>query len=125
VHRQAGSGARTTETSAEITRLADPQHWCARFTVWALETLYGQRALSQLLRWTSHDVYAALAARTTRRRTSAAAPTPSVRTLRICDVRPLVFEAAVVIQEGSRARALALRFEMRDKRWLCTALDVV
>ncbi|NED97311.1 hypothetical protein G1H11_18595 [Phytoactinopolyspora alkaliphila] len=103
---------------------AEPQHWCARFAVWAVEALYGQRALSQLLRWTSSDVYASLSERAVRRRVSAAA-TPSVRSLRVCDVRPQVFEAAVVIQEGPRARALAMRFEMRDRRWLCTALDLV
>jgi hypothetical protein len=34
-------------------------------------------------------------------------------------------EAVAVVDDGTRCRALALRLEALQRRWLCTALEIV
>jgi hypothetical protein len=38
-------------------------------------------------------------------------------------VSPVVVEAMARIRYGTRSRALAARFERRQDRWICTALE--
>lgn len=103
----------------------DPRRWSAWFARMAVEVLYGRRALPQLIRWTSEDVYTALARRVTRRSRAVPADTPSIRLVRICRINARVIEAAVVLQTPRRARAMAIRAEVVDDRWLCTALELI
>jgi hypothetical protein len=41
----------------------------------------------------------------------------------VCEVSDGVAEVSVVIDDGRRARALAMRLEGSDGRWRCTELD--
>jgi hypothetical protein len=48
-----------------------------------------------------------------------------VRRVRLGPVVDGRVEAVVVVDDAVRCRALALRLDAIDGRWLCTALDVV
>jgi len=108
------------------------EKWVHRFVQASVEIVGGDRPASQLLRWTSGAVYsdlhrrALLVAR-------AGGHQPGVR--RVQPVRPhvvsvrasfvsaTVAEASARVRYGARSRALALRFEKRGDRWLCTAME--
>ncbi|AYY12071.1 hypothetical protein EF847_04445 [Actinobacteria bacterium YIM 96077] len=106
--------------------LPEPRRWCAMIAQAVVETLYGQRPVQQLARWTTADVYGDLVQRAVRRRTVGPGAAPTVRTVRLCMVRADVVEASAVIQTGTRARALAVRLESRDTdHWLCAAAELV
>ncbi|GAA4971513.1 Rv3235 family protein [Kineococcus glutinatus] len=102
--------------------------WCRRYVQVLLEVLAGQRPATQLLRWSSTDVYAALQKRAalSARLRLGTAPTrpPAVLSLRSCAPRDGVSEAAAVVRDGGRVRAVALRLEGWDGRWRVTALEM-
>lgn len=104
--------------------LPDPRRWTARLARSALECLHGRRPLQQLVRWTAEPVYRDLARRAIAQ-DEAPAVRPRIRALRVCRVTPTVAEASVVVQWGGAARAVAVRLEADDGRWLCTAFDLV
>lgn len=100
----------------------------------ALEVAAGRRAPSQLVRWTSEDVFAtlsrraALAARVERAEraggASARSVAVSVRSVRLCHPDTGVVEASAVVTDRGRVRAVALRVEVVDGRWRVTALEI-
>ena len=108
--------------------LPDPGPVVAGVVQAVVEVLSGARPAAQLLRWLSADVYAgvqrraALAARMRGRRPLARRAT--VRRVVLSSPRDGVAEAAVVVQDGQRVRAVALRLEGLDGRWRVTALEV-
>ncbi len=116
----AGQAAPGTRDEA----LPDPRRWTARLARSALECLHGRRPLQQLVRWTAEPVYRDLARRAIAQ-DEAPAVRPRIRALRVCRVTPTVAEASVVVQWGGAARAVAVRLEADDGRWLCTAFDLV
>lgn len=107
--------------------LPDPGPLCSGLVLAAVEVLTGARPAAQLLRWLAADVYgglqqrAALAQRIRGRRRTARAV---VRHVRTSAPRDGVVEAAVVVWDGERVRAAALRLEGVDGRWRVTALEV-
>ena len=106
--------------------------WSCRFAQAAVEIVGGDRPASQLLRWTSPEVYADL-----NRRAQLVARAgghqpgqarvqpvrPRVVGVRTCFVDSGVAEAGLHIRYGQRSRAVAARFERRGDRWVCTALE--
>lgn len=106
--------------------------WTHRFAQAAVEIVGGDRPASQLLRWTTPDVYADL-----RRRAQLVARAgghqpglarvqsvrPRVLSVHSCFVSDAVVECGVHVRHGERSRAIAVRFERREQRWICTALD--
>ena len=108
------------------------EEWTRRFVQAATEIVGGDRPASQLVRWTSPDVYADL-----RRRAQLGARAgghqpglarvqpvrPRVRSVHTCFVSDEVVEAGVHVRYGERSRALAARFERIQQLWICTALD--
>lgn len=105
--------------------LPDPRRWIARLAQSALECLHGRRSVQQLVRWTDEPVYRALARQAAAQEAPAPADRPRIRALRVCRVSGSVAEASVVVQWGTVTRAVAVRLEAADGRWLCTAFDVV
>jgi hypothetical protein len=100
-----------------------------------MEVIGGSRPVQQLARWLDPDCYdklvhrAALAQdRRTRRAAgkSALQPLPNtvVRPARVCRISADVYEAALVVVEPHRARAVALRLERRRGLWKVTALEI-
>lgn len=109
--------------------LPEPRRWAARLAQAVLEALSGQRPVQQLSRWTDEPVFVALSRRAglraARRRPRTSAHRLTVRSVRASRPAPHAVEACVVVQTGARSRAVALRLEGLDGRWLCTALDVI
>jgi hypothetical protein len=108
--------------------LPDPRAWAARFVQAALEVTTGGRPVLQLLRWATTEVYDDL-----RHRAVAASHGDVgirrhrapwiVRSLHVSEPLDGVVEACAVVERGARLRALALRLEGLDGRWVCTVLD--
>ncbi len=128
--------ADTTATDAE-TREPEPDElaqlppvapWAATLARAAVEVLTGSRPTAQLARWLSADLYASLARRAGLGVRILGRPDPAlcarVRRVRCTEVRPGVHEAAVVVHDGVRIRAAAVRVETHRGRWRATALEI-
>ncbi|MCG2622730.1 Rv3235 family protein [Arthrobacter sp. I2-34] len=100
-----------------------------------MEVIGGSRPVQQLARWLDPDCYdklvhrAALAQERGARRASGrsalqALPSAVVRSARVCRIGTDVYEAALVVVEPHRARAVALRLERRRGLWKVTALEI-
>ena len=50
---------------------------------------------------------------------------PVIRSLHLSEPGDGVVEACSLVHDGTRGRAIALRLEGIDGRWVCTALDVL
>lgn len=124
-----------------VHRLPDPRQWAAHIAQALVEVMHGARPATQVLRWTSAEVYAAvsrrgaLAARREarmrgdERRALADAGHRTTRRTQVvrvvvCEPREDVAEASVVIVDGGRVRALAVRLVGQDGRWIVDALQV-
>lgn len=109
--------------------LPDPGATCSALIQAVIEVLAGTRPASQLARWLSSDVYAAVSRRAalgTRMRRGAA-PTARhavVRGVRVCEPTDGVVEGSAVVVEHDRVRAVAVRLEGMDGRWRATAVEV-
>ena len=111
--------------------LPDPTAWSARITHALLEVMTGVRPAPQVVRWTTPEVYAVVARRSAlaaRRLTEGRAPRTRqrvrVRRVRVCEPADGVVEAAVVVDHGTRVRAVALRLVGQDGKWRVSALQV-
>jgi len=95
-----------------------------------LEVLAGARPVPQLLRWTSQPVYADIEAAVTRQserrmgRPTVRPGAAAVRPVHVSEPDEGVAEVCAVVSRSNRTRAVALRLEGVDGRWLCTALTV-
>ena len=111
--------------------LPEPRQWAGRITLALLEVMTGARPATQVLRWTTPEVYAVLArrhARVARRVAEGRAPRGRQRvvlhSVRICEPADGVVEAAVVVRHGPRVRAVAVRLVGQDGKWRVSALQV-
>jgi hypothetical protein len=108
---------------------AELEAFSHRFARAVVEVLGGDRGPSQLLRWTSEPVYAALQ----HRAALLAGTTPgdrrvrrlrsTVRSVHLFCPSPEAAEISVHVRHGERSRAIAARIELVDGRWCCTALQ--
>jgi Family of unknown function (DUF6459) len=108
------------------------EQWAHRYAQAAVEIVGGDRPVTQLLRWTAPGVYADLARRAQLVARAAGqrpgqgrvqAVRPQVVGVRTCFVEPEAAEVSAHVRYGHRSRAVALRFEIRDDRWQCVALE--
>jgi hypothetical protein len=110
------------------TFLPEPKQWATQFVQAAVEVAAGLRPANQLIRWTSDEVHGRLARRAELGRQAVLRGRPPqrsvVRSTRVCIPRDGVAEATVIVTDGSRTRAVALRLEGLDGRWRVTALEV-
>lgn len=113
--------------------LPDARRWAAHVGQALVEVMHGARPPAQVLRWTSPEIYTvvarrgALAARRAGlrlRQGEGITRRVRVRTARVCHPRDDVAEASLVLLDRARVRALAIRMEGRDGRWVVTALEV-
>ncbi|MFC4784123.1 Rv3235 family protein [Nocardioides sp. MAHUQ-72] len=108
------------------------EEWARRYAQAAVEIVGGDRPVSQLLRWSSRDVYldlhrrALLVARAGQHlpgQGRVQPVRPQVRGVHTCFLSRRAVEVSVHVRYGQRSRALAARFELRSGRWQCTALE--
>lgn len=106
--------------------------WVGRFGQAAVEIVGGDRPVTQLIRWTSKEVYAELerrallvgrAGRHQPGQGRVQPVRPKVVSVHSFFVAPHVVETSVHVRYGARSRALAARFEAQQGRWICTALE--
>jgi hypothetical protein len=102
--------------------LPEPRQWAGRFVQAVVEVLAGDRPTTQLVRWTTKEVYDVMSGqvRSTGTRSSRAV----VRSVHISEPADGVAEVAALVRRGPRCSAVALRLEGLDGRWQCTALEV-
>lgn len=105
--------------------LPDPAAVSGAVVLAAVEVLSGVRPAAQLGRWLSPELYerlAGLAAGTG----AGGAPVGRVTILRsrVCRVTSTVAEASVVVHDGRRVRAAAVRLEVHRGRWRATVLQI-
>lgn len=118
------------EVTPDQTRpLAPPDKFAAAFVRQAVEVLLGHRPARQLQTWMHHTVFEALA-----RRAGLAqringkvekCPTPRIKTVVVCKPRDGIAEASLVLFDGHKIRAAAVRLEARRARWHVTALEII
>ena len=106
--------------------LPDPVHWAGHLAQAVVEVMSGLRQPPQIIRWTTPEVYAVVARRgaVSARRGRPSARRAVVRSVRVCEPADGVAEAAAVVLDGSRVRALAMRLVGVDGRWRIEALQV-
>lgn len=118
--------------------LPDPTRLCGSLVLAAVQVLNGGRPLAQLARWVSPEVFDALAERaapacetqpaTTRSGPGVSRPTvrrsPTVRRTHLSRVSPTAVEASVVVHDGARVRAAAVRLEVHRGHWRATVLQI-
>lgn len=101
----------------------------------AVEILAGTRPASQLSRWTEPDVVERFTQRAAmlklvqeqcpeRRDLFEVHRAARVRRVRVCSPAPGCYEASLVVEESTRARAVALRIERSARQWRVTHLEV-
>lgn len=127
-------GHRSPPTRAPDLRLvpgdrAGLEAFAHRFTRALVEVTTGDRGPSQLLRWTTTRVYAelqercALLARTTPGDRRVRRLRSQVRSVHVYCPSPEAAEVSVHVRHGERSRAIAVRIELLEGRWCCTALE--
>jgi hypothetical protein len=108
------------------------EQWARRYAQAAVEIVGGDRPVTQLLRWSSREVYldlerrAQLVARAGGHRAGQGRVQPvraKVLGVHSCFLTAEVVEVSAHVRYGERSRALAARFERRNQRWCCTALE--
>lgn len=111
----------------EPVNLPDAQRWSASIAITTFECLLGQRSPRQLSRWLSDDVYRALSRRAglaVRVCGIQASRRVSVRSCTVQRIDHSAAEATVIVHDGARIRAAAIRLECFHGRWLVTALEI-
>ncbi len=114
------------------TQLPEPMPWAGRLVQGILEVLSGMRPVSQLVRWTTTDVYDSICTRAERRSRMMGEPrdiapgrlAEVVRSVHVNEPADGIAEVCAIVQQGPRCRAVALRLEGIDGRWQCTALQI-
>ncbi|WP_353950795.1 Rv3235 family protein [Knoellia sp. S7-12] len=110
--------------------LPEPGPWAGQIAQAIVEVMSGLRPAPQVVRWTTPQVYAviarrgALAARRRAARSRAVAQRAVVRSVHVSEPADGVAECSVVVSEGARVRAMALRLSGQDGRWRVEALQI-
>ena len=100
--------------------------WAQQVSQALVEVLGAHRPVSQLVRWTTTDVYARLArgSQAVGNRHARRGRRPVVRSVHVSGDRDGLAEVTAVVVVGERVRALAFRMVGRDGRWVIDELVV-
>jgi Family of unknown function (DUF6459) len=106
--------------------LPDAQEWSTALALAVIQTLLGQRPVSQLNRWVAEEVLVAISIyqrRSLSMHGRLALPA-ALRSVRVQHPDPEVAEVSAHVVIGRRSAAMAFRLEALGDRWLCTALEL-
>lgn len=103
-----------------------PDELARRLVQAAVDVVRGHRPATQLLRWSTPEVYSQLRqrARLEQMAGRSGARRPVVRSLRTSPSGERGVEVSAVVLDGNRARAVAARLDGEDSRWRLTALVI-
>lgn len=104
--------------------LPEPRRWAGRLVQAVVEVLAGDRPASQLVRWTTTEVYDQVVARVVPGLPTTCPARGVVRSVHVTEPVDGVAEVAALVRRGARSTAVALRLEGMDGRWQCTALEL-
>jgi len=106
--------------------LPAPRTWAGRVVQAIVEVLAGVRPATQLVRWTTDEVYEEIASRVlaSSGAETGGPPRGVVSSLHVSEPADGVAEVCALVRRGSRSTAVALRLEGMDGRWQCTALEL-
>ena len=113
--------------------LPDPKETIERLALVGCEILAGMRAVEQISRWVTDDVYRNLAERSiAARRARALAPDNArpgvhitVGLTVVSEPRDGIVEGVSLVRIGRRTRALCVRLEGLDRRWRASAFALL
>lgn len=91
--------------------------WVSNFVLAIVEIWSGKRNAAQLARWSHRKVHLQII-----NRPSIVTERPKIRKIYIAQPHESIAETTVTLRIGERVRALMLRFEGVDGRWVCTEL---
>lgn len=94
--------------------------WTMRFTVAVLEIWAGRRQPAQLHSWCHRVIYKDLV-----KAFGSVKGIGRIRTIHQSEPLDGLCEATITVRYGDRLRAMVVRFEGQDGRWLCTALQLI
>ena len=94
--------------------------WTMKFIVSVVEVWAGRRQPAQLIRWCHRVIYMELL-----RKSGSQKEIGKIKSIHQSEPLDGICESTVLIRYGGRYRAVAIRFEGVDGRWLCTALKLI
>lgn len=100
--------------------LPDLQDWVGKYVVSLVEICGGKRPVQQLSRWTHRITYQHLLTLI-----GSWKPLPKIRKFYISEPLEGIAEVTITLRFDQRIRALVLRFEGVDKRWICTRMELI
>lgn len=107
----------------------DPRQWGARIALAAFEVMLSRRPAAQLARYIDQRAAMSLSSHAQqyafqRKRNRVGQSTPQIASVRIQQPHQDAAELAIVIHDGIRFRAIAMRLSARDTTWICTAFEL-
>ncbi|CAB4334280.1 MAG: hypothetical protein F2896_02340 [Actinobacteria bacterium] len=102
------------------TELPELHAWTMKFIVSVLEIWAGRRQPAQLIRSCHRVIYMELL-----RKTGSQKDIGRIRNIHQTEPLDGICESTVTVRYGDRLRAVVIRFEGVDGRWLCTALRLI
>jgi hypothetical protein len=100
--------------------LPDLHAWTMKFIVSVIEIWAGRRQPAQLIRSCHRVIYMELL-----RNTGSQKEIGRIRNIHHSEPLDGICESTVTVRFGNRLRAVVIRFEGVDGRWLCTALKLI
>lgn len=94
--------------------------WTMKFAVSVVEIWAGRRQPAQLITWCHRVIYMDLL-----KKMGSQKEIGRIRTIHQSEPLDGICESTVTVRFGERLRAMVIRFEGQDGRWLCTALTLV
>jgi hypothetical protein len=107
-----------TPTSA--TELPELHAWTMKFIVSVVEIWAGRRQPAQLISWCHRVIYMELL-----RNSGSQKEIGKIKSILQSEPLDGICESTALIRYGDRLRAVVIRFEGVDGRWLCTALKML
>lgn len=102
---------------------SDPSHAAGAIGLAVVDVLRGRRPFTHLLRWVSPALYDQLSEKAPSRLVLEGAAL-RLRRVRVQQAVATAVEATVVVEQGKRLRAVALRLEAHRGDWRATAITV-
>ena len=102
------------------TELPDLHTWTMKFAVSVVEIWAGRRQLAQLISKCHRQIYMKLL-----KEVGSQKEIGRIRSIHQCEPLDGICESTITVRFGERLRAMVIRFEGVDQRWLCTELRLI